>query len=337
MFKRAGHGFKLWSVLFILEDRMIEYIEVSNEFMTQPEQVRVLGVSDAPDNGLWLVKMDNIGEVQATINTTDYAIADGSFRNTNRVSKRNITMKFRLTDSFANKIDQLPKNIEQSRLRLYKMFPYKSDITLKVKTDTNEHAKVITGYVESVDPDVFSNKETVSVSLICPDPYFIMHKEVAVGRGFDVAYDGSASTGVVLNIDCGVLQNNKDFSIEASNGSHNTELFFDINKVKELIGQSSVHGYRLHISSELGNKYTKMTGPGTGEINVMSAMGIGPFGWPYLYQGVNEILVKVDGAPISDAGLPAEDIEVITDDTEKPSGFDNNEIIVKFKERYGGI
>lgn len=316
---------------------MIEYIRVMNEFLSEPEEIKVYGVSDTPANGLWLVKMDNIGEIPATINTTDYAIADGSFRNTNRVSKRNITMKFRLVESFADKVSQNPKNIEQSRLRLYRMFPYKSEIILTIKTDTSEHAKLINGYVESVEPDVFSNKETVTVSLICPDPYFIMHKEIAVGRGFDVNYSGSSSTGVVLNIDCGVLDNNKDFSIEAVNGTHNTELFFNMTKVKELIGQSSVHGYRLYVSSELGNKYTKMIGPGTDYINVMSAMGIGPFGWPYLYQGTNTILVKVDGSPISDSGLPEEDIEVITDDTEKPSGFDNNEIIVKFKERYGGI
>lgn len=316
-----------------------QYVKFEGQnFVSGVTYYELIEANTIPINGLWLVKMDNIGEIAATINTTDYAIADGAFRNTNRVSKRNITLKFRLVESYANKWSGVPKNIEQSRLRLYRLFPYKSEIKLTIKTDTSDHVKIITGYTESVEPDVFSNKETVSVSLICPDPYFIMDKEVAIGRGFNVPYNGSASTGIILNLDCGVLSNNKDFSIAATNGNHITELRFSIEKIKQLIGAASVlSGYRLYVSSELGNKFVQMSDGIDDPIDVMSALGIGPFGWPYFYQGINHLTVKIDGNEIPESGLPEEDIIVITDDTEKPSGFDSNEMIVKFKERYGGI
>lgn len=314
-----------------------------NAFEQGVTYYELIEASTTPINGLWLVKMDNIGEIAATINTTDYAIADGAYRNTNRVSKRNITMKFRLIDSFADKYHTLPKNVEQSRLRLYKLFPYKKEITVLIKTDTNQYHKKITGYVESVEPDVFSNKETVTVSLICPDPYFVIDTEEAIGKGWHINYNGSAQNGCVINFDCGLLDADKDFSVkmELVGSDTKSEMRFNMNSIKEILGEGrSIQGSRLIISSETGNKYVKIYNPLYGDdpyINILSSLGIGPFDWPILYTGLNKFSIYVDGEEVPDTELPNEDIYVIVDDQDEPSGFDSNEVVVCYKERYGGI
>lgn len=314
---------------------MIEYIKIKNEFLSEPEEIKVYGVSDTPANGLWLVKMDNVGEIPAIINTTDYAIADGSYKNTNRLSKRNITMKFRLTESFADKLSQGPKNIEQTRLRLYKLFPYKSQITLIIKTDTSNYEKNIYCYTESVEPDIFSNKETVSVSLICPDPYFFVKKEIAVGKDFEVIYEGNAETGVLYKVDGSLLDDDHDFSLYSHVLGHSHNLGFTMSTLKELINSQTVQNGILTASSELSQKFVKFEINNT-ITNIISSLGLGPFDWPKMYNGTNMITVLIEGGVISGSTLPAENIIVVNDGT-KPSGFDNNKLIISFKERYGGI
>ena len=61
-------------------------------------------------------------------------------------------------------------DIEANIQRLYKIFPRKTPCTVYFK-NKNRNVK-IEGYVEMLEGDLFSQQETMQISIICPRPYF---------------------------------------------------------------------------------------------------------------------------------------------------------------------
>ena len=93
------------------------------------------------------------------INTATAGIIDGTFFNSARVNQRNIVITVVLNG-----------DIEANRQRLYKIFPRKVPCTIYFK-NANRDVKII-GYVETLDGDLFSMREQMQISIICPRPYF---------------------------------------------------------------------------------------------------------------------------------------------------------------------
>lgn len=94
-----------------------------------------------------------------TINTATAGIIDGTFFNSARVNQRNVVITVVLNG-----------DIEANRQRLYKIFPRKVPCTIYFK-NANRDVKII-GYVETLDGDLFSMREQIQISIICPRPYF---------------------------------------------------------------------------------------------------------------------------------------------------------------------
>ena len=111
-------------------------------------------------SGLIVKKIDGLGPAKANINITDIMTTDGGIYNSARLSSRNITMMM----SF------MGNDIESIRQKVYKYFPIKKGLTFVVNTDNRE--LMISGYVESNDPDIFNKEEGTNISIICPNPYF---------------------------------------------------------------------------------------------------------------------------------------------------------------------
>ena len=115
-----------------------------------------------PDtSGFYIISIDGLGPTKAAINITEKATMDGASYNSARVNSRNIVMH--LGFMFAN-------DAEEVRHKSYKYFPLKKRITIRIETDTRICETY--GYVESNEPDIFSNGETTQISIICPDSYF---------------------------------------------------------------------------------------------------------------------------------------------------------------------
>lgn len=123
------------------------------------EEIKITLTEDEPDHGLLLTSMTGLGPVKADINTMELVTSDGSLYNSARVGERNIVLKFLFTG-----------DIESTRHLTYKYFPEKKPLELIIDT-TNRSLKTI-GYVESNEPDIFSDKESANISILCPDPYF---------------------------------------------------------------------------------------------------------------------------------------------------------------------
>jgi hypothetical protein len=118
--------------------------------MTEPEK-----------SGFIIKSITGLGPVKADTFFSEFTSMDGSIDNGSRLNTRNIVMNFMFLEK---------PSIEATRLLSYKYFPIKQNITFRIETDARICETV--GRVESNEPDIFSEKEGCSISMICPDPYF---------------------------------------------------------------------------------------------------------------------------------------------------------------------
>lgn len=183
----------------------------------------VIDLGDPSTSGLLVTKITGLNPPKANINTTKFATNDGSEYNSANVAERNIVFTFRLIGT---------PSVEETRVNLYKHFPIKKLVTLTFETDTknlgeiDDKRVVIQGYVESNEVDIFSNKVTATVSIVCTNPYFESISEIITSFSnvkplfefpFDDTdrlefselltdairtyyYDGEVETGFIMNI-----------------------------------------------------------------------------------------------------------------------------------------
>lgn len=137
---------------------MINSVIVTNHLGESLEMV----LANPYETGFAITSIKGLGPTKANINITEMATSDGGLFNSARQNARNIVFNI----SFLS----LDGDIESVRQKTYKFFPVKKRVTLEIITD-NRDAE-ITGYVESNEPNIFSQEEACQISIICPNPYF---------------------------------------------------------------------------------------------------------------------------------------------------------------------
>lgn len=275
-----------------------------------------------PSHGLIIKNIDGLGVDNVSINTSDFAIKDGSYLNGTRWGNRNIVITFLLSAATRGGAT----NIENARKNLYDYFQGKKKVRVSIKTDSNGAERYIDGYVEYARPEVFSEEEEVEVSLICIDPYFKIRKGVYPTVLGAFTYLGTADAG--CNIKLTIQDQTKNPGI---NG-----IVFDRTKIVNDQGQSIyTNGGVIELSSERGKKFAKyhVSGPSAPVYDIMNAAGIGPFAWTYLTYGSNTVAITYDGSQPADVGWPEEDIYV---DPDNP-GATNYYCYIEYNELHGGI
>ena len=136
---------------------MIQSVTVINYL----DEVLEIDLMNPEKSGFVVRSISGLGPSKGIINSTEVSTNDGAIYNSARKSQRNIVMNlgFLWRDT-----------IEDTRHLTYKYFPVKKKLTLIVKTDRRQC--MITGYVESNEPDIFSKNSGCQISIICPDPAF---------------------------------------------------------------------------------------------------------------------------------------------------------------------
>lgn len=247
---------------------MIKSIEVINS----SGESLLIELLKPQQSGFLITKIEGLGPAKANINLTELTGSDGSTFNSARLDERNIVISAALL---------MEPTIEAVRLKSYKFFPIKKKITLKIETDTRKVR--IDGYVESNEPDIFSENESVDISIICPNPYFHdddnSGKQVTVFYGLDplfefpfsnesttepllefgniqnyteqtVYYEGDADTGVVITMYAiGEVSN-----ISIYNTLTREEMHLDTAKIETLTGHGIQSGDTITISTVAGDK-----------------------------------------------------------------------------------
>lgn len=93
------------------------------------------------------------------INISTAGTQPGGEYNSHHVEVRNIVITL-----------YLEGNIEANRQRLYTLFPYESPCTIYFQ-NKNRNVR-ISGYVELIDGDPFTKRETIQISILCPKPFW---------------------------------------------------------------------------------------------------------------------------------------------------------------------
>lgn len=152
-------------------------------------------------SGLIVTSVEGLGPAKANINVTDISTSDGGIFNSSRLNKRNIIMNLVFLQSPT-------ESIEDIRQKTYTYFPIKRKVHLTIVTDN--HTSETDGYVESNEPDIFSQNEGCNISIICPDPFFYSKNDNAtsfsgVEPSFSFPFANDSLTEPLLEM--GVLQN----------------------------------------------------------------------------------------------------------------------------------
>lgn len=258
-----------------------------------------------PEKSGFIIKsIDGLGPAKANINVTDISTNDGGIFNSSRLDKRNIVMDllFLQTDK---------ESIEDLRQKTYKYFPIKKKITLTIVTDN--HTSEIDGYIESNEPDIFSQNEGCTISIICPDPFFystIDNETVFSGVepmfefAFEnnsltmpllemgsidnkteqiIVYEGNTEIGMIINIHAlGDVSN-----ITIANNLTRDTMTINTDKLKTLLGTETaiISGDTIIINTNRGNKSITLIREGI-EYNILNCLEKGSK-WFTLVKGDN--------------------------------------------------
>lgn len=161
---------------------MINYVEVINH---SGESLRCY--LENPDySGFSITNIDGLGPGKATLGVHDVATLDGGIFRAAKLPSRNIVIDYIFHDYYGGRWVVPPgggtprwierhRSMEDARNEFYKYFIVKKPVTLIFSTD--RHTYKIFGYVESNEPEIFSDMEGAQVSIICPNPYFRLADE----------------------------------------------------------------------------------------------------------------------------------------------------------------
>lgn len=258
-----------------------------------------------PEKSGFIVKsIDGLGPAKANINVTDISTNDGGIFNSSRLDKRNIVMDllFLQTDK---------ESIEDLRQKTYKYFPIKKKITLTIVTDN--HTSEIDGYIESNEPDIFSQNEGCTISIICPDPFFYsISDNKTLFSGIEpmfefafennsltmpllemgsidnkteqiIVYEGNTEIGMIINIHAlGDVSN-----ITIANNLTRDTMTINTDKLKTLLGTETaiISGDTIIINTNRGNKSITLIREGI-EYNILNCLEKGSK-WFTLVKGDN--------------------------------------------------
>lgn len=112
-----------------------------------------------------VTNIDGLGPPKGRINLSEVAGMDGALFNSSSVEPRNIVLTV---------MPQSP--VEENRLALYRYA--QPGQWSKIYYSNGSVSVQIEGYVETVETGLFTKSESIQVSILCPQPYFIALKEI---------------------------------------------------------------------------------------------------------------------------------------------------------------
>lgn len=127
------------------------------ELKVQNDRGEVLNLSTSLNYTVY--KITGLQPPQVALHSSNNATTDGVTVSGVKAAARNIVVYV-----------AMERDIESSRINLYKYFPVKKVVTLFFKNGSRDVS--IEGYVELIECDLFTNRQVAQISIICPQPYF---------------------------------------------------------------------------------------------------------------------------------------------------------------------
>lgn len=167
------------------------------------------------ESNFQVLNIGGLNPPSVQINHSQIAGLDGSKYNSSRLNDRNIVLTVRIRG-----------DIEGNRLYLYQLFSLKQECKLYYKNGRRN--VYISGRIESIECDYFTNMETMQISILCPFPYFkdvdlilddiskiirrfvfpftieyddpIPFSDIEINRVVDVFNHGESECGVIIDV-----------------------------------------------------------------------------------------------------------------------------------------
>lgn len=281
---------------------MIKSFTITNHLGESLELI----LADPDSSGLAVISVTGLGQVQADVNLTDLAGSDYHTVNSAKLTKRNIVFKVKYWGN----------DIEESRHLADKFFPVKKTIKIVVHTD---HRDLETsGIVEKNEPDIFSNKTTGQISILCPDPFMysiedsilpfggiepkfefpFIQEDVAIvdSDGWDafefntirvikersIYYTGEAETGITMTVNAvGSVRELQFYDIDKSE-----KISLNDSTIASITGGESISAGDKIIITTVKTKKSAYLIRGGVVYNIINALGM-PVNWFELDRGDN--------------------------------------------------
>lgn len=112
-----------------------------------------------------ITEFDGLNPPKATINTNTTATLDGGMFNSSKLEMRSINVAFAIEE-----------DAEANRLAIYKVIQTKMPLRIYYQSDLLDI--FIDGYVDECEISYFAQKNIVTVSVLCPFPYFKGAQEI---------------------------------------------------------------------------------------------------------------------------------------------------------------
>lgn len=111
-----------------------------------------------------IMEIDGFDPPEAVINTTRNAGYDGSVYNSAYMDSRTIIITLAVNTPCSD-----------NRIRLYRYFKVKGNVKLRYITEHRD--LTVEGYVQAIDVNYFGKKQTVQITVYCPDPALTGNEE----------------------------------------------------------------------------------------------------------------------------------------------------------------
>lgn len=216
-------------------------------------------------------KTEGFAALNTNIMQTENVYIDGGKCNLTHVEPRNIVLYIHFRAAA----------VESSRLTLYPYFAPHQELTIEYAND-NRSGK-ISGFVESIECDLFNNPQFMQISIICPYPFFS-------SSVYTKLILSSAATGTLNNagdIDAGITT---DITVDEMDGY--SPILQNLTTGQKMIINTKLEvGKTLKLSSLPGEKTVKILSTGGETQNVISKMDISSR-WITMLLGGNELKVS---------------------------------------------
>lgn len=257
-------------------------------------------------SGLIIRKVDGLGPVKATVNLTSVVGLDVSTVNSTSLDPRNIVFDIEL---------MAQPTIEVTRRLSYNFFQLRKLVKLEVVTDTTTFTTE--GIVESNEPDIFSQNESVAISIICGNPYLIGAQWISEDFSSVIAkFEFEWENGLGLNelelstrstSNARIFENIGDpdvgvvFKLKFTGPVTSPRIVkmiggdalkIDSAKLSTIAGGGIVAGDEIHLSTIVGDRYARLYRTGA-TINILGA--IDPTSnWLQLSKGKTELKLEAN-------------------------------------------
>lgn len=186
--------------------------------------------------------VEGLGPVKATINSYKSVYKDGSYLADTSIENRNILIHLDIVDSTQF------KSIEHARTHLYTRMPPTTEVILELDVESITAPIRVNGYIEYIEPNIFTNRPSVTISIICVDPYFYEDQMITVTQKGDLVdlseHLGTAPTPYIVRKS--FVQKTDEFAI------------FTDYMVDKMTFRGLPAGSTLEVSFDPTNRYVKV-------------------------------------------------------------------------------